>query len=670
MIVRASMHTNDEERDGFSSEEDQCRTFKRIRRSSQVEPAGRERGRRRREKFLVYMSGSSEEGEEEEDEEEEEEEEDGLIETEAGRDQVGDEPCEIQSDGQQAIMGCCMRVMVSEEEMEETCRRLTCVPRSMRGFLHEPVEMFVRLGSRKLLVPRFFGTSTFGSKAWSNLEVEEDDAASRWSFSGQLNSLQDEAVAACMRAYHKDRGGILSLYCGAGKTVCALWLVSHIRRKTLIIVHKSFLCDQWAERALRFVPQLRVGVIRQDRVETEGKDIVIAMLQSLVTRDSYPLSDFDHIIFDECHHICARAFSRALFKIGCSHRTGDVCVLGLSATPHRRDGLTRVLHWFLGETAYEASYSPARAEDVSVVCIGVESSSSKCAGGLAEMVTALTEMQERNRVVAREVLQAWREGRRILLLSDRRAHLETLEQLLAHQDRRTERDVGFYVGGRTSAELKAASCCRIILATYSMCSEGLDIPSLNTLILATPRADIAQSVGRILRSQEEGARAVPPKIVDVLDIGVHQRFAKMAEGRKKFYRSSGFAVLQYCCESDDEVDGGEEEEDRGQEAEEKEEKDEERLFPMRSLRYRASETRAKVDISNLARSQVNQDKEVAIRKNLAEREKLRDEESNNESKSRKPWMKKLTQDSGRQVQVKTCPQCRAQFSAFFQHTCT
>ncbi|EKX46338.1 hypothetical protein GUITHDRAFT_60572, partial [Guillardia theta CCMP2712] len=317
-------------------------------------------------------------------------------------------------------------------------------------------------------------------------------------FSGQLNSLQDEAVAACMRAYHKDRGGILSLYCGAGKTVCALWLVSHIRRKTLIIVHKSFLCDQWAERALRFVPQLRVGVIRQDRVETEGKDIVIAMLQSLVTRDSYPLSDFDHIIFDECHHICARAFSRALFKIGCSHRTGDVCVLGLSATPHRRDGLTRVLHWFLGETAYEASYSPARAED----------------------------MQERNRVVAREVLQAWREGRRILLLSDRRAHLETLEQLLAHQDRRTERD--------------AASCCRIILATYSMCSEGLDIPSLNTLILATPRADIAQSVGRILRSQEEGARAVPPKIVDVLDIGVHQRFAKMAEGRKKFYRSSGF----------------------------------------------------------------------------------------------------------------------------------
>eukprot|EP00960_Hanusia_phi_P056446 763273-Hanusia_phi.AAC.2 len=181
-------------------------------------------------------------------------------------------------------------------------------------------------------------------------------------------------------------------------------------------------------------------------------------------------------------------------------------------------------------------------------------------------------MPERNRIVAREVEQAWREGRKILLLSDRRAHLETLQGLLARRDRRMGKEIGFYVGGRTSGELRKASSCCIILATYSMCSEGLDIPSLNTLILATPRADIAQSIGRILRAQEEETRDLCPKIVDLMDVGVHARFAKMAERRKKLYRSSGFNVLQYCCESEDELPRAREEDEEDEEGDEREER--------------------------------------------------------------------------------------------------
>ena len=111
-------------------------------------------------------------------------------------------------------------------------------------------------------------------------------------------------------------GGIISVPCGWGKTIMALYILSQLKRKTLIIVHKEFLMRQWVERISEFLPDARIGRIQQKKVDIHQKDIVIGMLQSISMKD-YEIEifdDFGFCIVDECHHI-AQVFSRALPKI-------------------------------------------------------------------------------------------------------------------------------------------------------------------------------------------------------------------------------------------------------------------------------------------------------------------------------------------------------------------
>ena len=132
------------------------------------------------------------------------------------------------------------------------------------------------------------------------------------------------------------------------RQVIALNIISRLNKKTLIIVHKEFLLRQWVERIEQFLPDARVGTIKQNIIETEDKDIVIGMLQSLSMKD-YPIEMFNEYgltIVDECHHISSEVFSRALFKIVTKY------TLGLSATMKRKDGLTKVIKWFLGDIVY------------------------------------------------------------------------------------------------------------------------------------------------------------------------------------------------------------------------------------------------------------------------------------------------------------------------------
>ena len=140
-------------------------------------------------------------------------------------------------------------------------------------------------------------------------------------------------------------GGVLSLDCGMGKTVVAIKMISKLQLKTLIIVHKDFLANQWLERLSMFLPNVSVGRIQGQVVDIDGKDVVIAMLQSMSMKhyDVGIFEDFKHVVVDECHHIAAKVFSRAMMKVKNSFK------LGLSATPDRADGLTRVLNWFLGD---------------------------------------------------------------------------------------------------------------------------------------------------------------------------------------------------------------------------------------------------------------------------------------------------------------------------------
>ena len=167
-------------------------------------------------------------------------------------------------------------------------------------------------------------------------------------FNGELRDHQIIAVEKYIKSALSVGGGLLELHTGAGKTVIALNIISRLNKKTLIIVHKEFLLRQWVERIEQFLPDARVGTIKQNIIETEDKDIVIGMLQSLSMKD-YPIEMFNEYgltIVDECHHISSEVFSRALFKIVTKY------TLGLSATIKRKDGLTKVIKWFLGDIVY------------------------------------------------------------------------------------------------------------------------------------------------------------------------------------------------------------------------------------------------------------------------------------------------------------------------------
>src|SRR5210317_1536778 len=228
------------------------------------------------------------------------------------------------------------------------------------GFPPPPFKVF-RTAKNGVCVPRFYGVDKVG-------EPKEDrrpqPARSKAKFVGQLRDAthQNAALAAALDAGH----GVLSLPCGYGKTTVALAIACALGYRTMIIVHKSFLADQWRERIQQFVPGATIGIVQQNKKEVEGCDFVIAMLQSLSQKE-YSFTDFDSVgtvIVDEAHHICAKVFSQSLFKMCPKH------IYGLSATPERKDGLTKVLHWFMGPTFFAVERK--NQADVEMFCVQYE----------------------------------------------------------------------------------------------------------------------------------------------------------------------------------------------------------------------------------------------------------------------------------------------------------
>ena len=170
-------------------------------------------------------------------------------------------------------------------------------------------------------------------------------------FVGSLRDYQIEQVDAFLNACDDPTkmGGIVSIGCGGGKTVIAINIACRLKLKTLFISHKDFLNVQFAERVKMFSPDSSVGIIKQNKIKVEDKDFVVGSLQSIAMRDydTDIFKDFGLVIIDEVHHCSAEVFSKALIK------TCSPFVLGLSATLNRKDGLTKVFKWFLGDILYK-----------------------------------------------------------------------------------------------------------------------------------------------------------------------------------------------------------------------------------------------------------------------------------------------------------------------------
>jgi len=323
----------------------------------------------------------------------------------------------------------------------------------------------------------------------------------------------------------------------------------HMATKTIILVHKEFLMNQWIERIADFLPSARVGKIQANKLEIEGKDIVIGMIQTLFSRD-FPTGTFDSFgltIIDEVHHIGSEMFSRTLLKIVTPY------ILGISATVERKDKLTKVLYMYIGPKIY----SEERSADDAVTVHGIYYKTSPVDDEFNEteydfhgqpkystMITKLCNYGPRSDFIVRVLAdtlamychsseQSSELNGQVMILSHNRSLLTYLYKAIEH---RQIASVGFYVGGMKEKDLKQTEEKQVVLATYSMAAEALDIKTLSILIMATPKKDIEQSVGRILRIKHKN-----PIVIDIVD--PHSLFQNQWSVRKRFYKKCNYNIV-------------------------------------------------------------------------------------------------------------------------------
>jgi len=322
-------------------------------------------------------------------------------------------------------------------------------------------------------------------------------------------------------------------------TIMALKIISIIQKKTLIVVHKEFLMNQWIERIRDFLPGATVGKIQGQTMDVAGKDIVIGMIQSLYDKE-YPagiVEQFGLTIVDEVHRIGSEQFSKTLLK------TVSPCMLGISATVDRKDKLTKVLYMFIGPKIYTE-----KREDEDCVCVrAVVYQSDDVEFNQVEhdfrgnpkystMIVKLCDFGPRSDFIVRVIadLIAENPDNQIMVLGHNRSLLTYLYEAIVH---RQIAPVGYYVGGMKQEALQLTETKQVVLATYAMAAEALDIKTLSTLVMITPKTDIIQSVGRILRVKHEN-----PIVVDIVDS--HDLFQKQWAQRRRFYKKCNYRIRQ------------------------------------------------------------------------------------------------------------------------------
>lgn len=402
----------------------------------------------------------------------------------------------------------------------------------------KPLKLFLEQAGI-LYLPRFAGLLALGlPPPGRDFRCLGAPMAADCAFTGKLcvdSPPQVPAVQATLQQLAAVGGALLVLPCGFGKTVCSLYIAHTLHRRTLILVHAEALGAQWVERIRMFVPRAKIGRIQQDTVDVDGCDFVVAMIQSLVKRDYAPetLQSFGLVIVDEAHHIAAPYFCKALPKLPARY------VLGLSATPDRADGCGVALQHLLGPTAFRAR----RVQEHVFVKIvtytrGAEEELVNRQGKplCSTMLTNLATDLVRTELIKEQVLEQAAEARNILVLSDRLDQLSMLQELLLADQ--PELSVGRVVGGTGAKHREAGFSAQVILSTYTYASEGIDIPRLDTLVMATPRGNVEQTVGRILRPFP--AKPVP-MVIDIKD--AFSLFNGMAWKRHRYYKSQGYKTL-------------------------------------------------------------------------------------------------------------------------------
>ncbi|NCN40846.1 DEAD/DEAH box helicase family protein [bacterium] len=368
-------------------------------------------------------------------------------------------------------------------------------------------------------------------------------------FTGELTQAQTDAV----KRLRKSDIGILMAPPGSGKTVMACALMSERKVSTLVLVHRQPLLEQWRERISTFlgIPPKEIGNLSGTKKKITGK-LDLVMLQSLTKVEdlSEIAQSYSQIIIDECHHIPAASFEDILRQIPARY------VVGLTATPYRKDGLEKILFQQCGPIRVELDDSEARSLDKIVT---IHETGFRLPSELGErppyheLIHHLTSDVDRNQFVAQQAVSTLRDGRFPLLISDRKEHLDVLSLIITESANIENLEVVRLDGDLTLKQRRNAleqlhssradGKTVILMATASLIGEGFDLPALDTMILATPMSfegRMIQYAGRIHRQVEGKTEA---RIVDFVDFS-NAMLIKMYRNRIKAYRKMGYSVSE------------------------------------------------------------------------------------------------------------------------------
>jgi superfamily II DNA or RNA helicase len=367
------------------------------------------------------------------------------------------------------------------------------------------------------------------------------------SFVGTLRLDQEAAVSAMLN--HDT--GVLCAPTAFGKTVTAAAMIARRGVNTLVLVHRTELLKQWKERLQAFlgVGKGVVGTIGGGKAKPTGK-IDIAVMQSLSRQGEVNqlVENYGHVIVDECHHVGAASFD-AILK-----RAKAKFVLGLTATPIRRDGQQPIIFMQCGPIRYKAAKPAGAPHDLEVV------PRSRFArielppeSGIQDVFRHLANDQGRTEAIATDIKIAYEQGRKVLMLTERTDHLDAILAALEGQV-----PAPFVLHGRMSRKQRAAliadldalppDCPRILLATGKLVGEGFDHPPLDTLVLAMPvswKGTLQQYAGRLHR---EHATKSDVRILDFVDTG-HPALLRMWDKRQRGYRAMGYRIAADLDES-------------------------------------------------------------------------------------------------------------------------
>lgn len=394
-------------------------------------------------------------------------------------------------------------------------------------------EAFRRRGEDLVLVPREACPPSKDDRRSFGVPIKVD-------LTCEPRDYQVEPIRQCLELLEKGRSHVVQASTGFGKTYLGAAAIKHLEKKTLVIVPKAHLIEQWSRELEHFlgIPRSRIGLIRRSTIDVEGKDVVLATLHTMAKDDGRVpdrvARQFGLMVIDEVHRVAADEFSTSCFVVPAMYR------LGLSATPDRSDGRLDLINAHCGPVGVTYQNVPMKPK-VLVIETGWRVPRDRWGEQISHkpnkdghVLNMIARNAARNALVTHCIGEVYEGGDRTLVVAaHRRAHLEELASLAQHRLKIPSGDIGFFVGGKTRGALDKAAKAKVIFATWEM-MEGTDCDWWDTCILASPRSNVKQAVGRVLR-EKKGKKQ--PVVIDLVDSDSWV-YAKYADRRARYYATS------------------------------------------------------------------------------------------------------------------------------------